>query len=81
MRERVKEELVKMKEKSDDQKMYIKSREERFTFYERDAENKERIAAEEKARILNRAKEIRERQQRVLEEEERKKQIELEQRR
>lgn len=29
-----------MREKSDDQKMYIKSREDRFAFYQKDAENK-----------------------------------------
>lgn len=56
VKERAKEELVKIKEKSDDQKMYIKSREDKFAFYERDAENKERAAVEEKLRMVNRTK-------------------------
>ena len=75
-KEKLREELNKIREKSDDQKMYIKSREDRFSFYERDAENKERAIVEEKTRLMNKAKEVRERQQRMLVEEERLKEVE-----
>lgn len=66
-REKLKEELLKIREKSDEQKMYIKSREDKFAFYENDAIHKEKISHDERFKILNKTNEIRERKQRMME--------------
>lgn len=77
----MRDELTRVREKSDDQKMYIRSREDKFGFYEKDAEMKERNTMDEKYKIINKANELRERKKKMLEEEERAKEEEQERQR